>query len=490
MRQPILHIIIFSALCSLGFLLVSPQGFGQPSQPIELKISCYEGYAEPLLQDFETFIEGKYDVDLSFEIHIAANPDELYENIGKYEVDLITPSHNMFKSDLWPLIKNKQVQALAVEELSYYKYILPAFKETHFVVETVEKEEKTEKRVYGVPVATGNYALAYNADIIEKDPRTWKVLWEEEYQNKYSICSDYAECNIYITALAEGADYEVLYNTEELFRQVSTNQIRQTLNDLALNAYSFWQSTPNVDEMDQLAFTTTWGYAVQVANRRGMNWKFSNPKEGTTAWLDHWAITSHVKKDSLRHQLCMEWINYSISPTIQKEAVELWGVTPVIENLEGIFQPKDVENFNIGKQEYWENVSFWGIVDPKTMRGYRALWSFAISQKKRVDISTEDAPKMDQIRFKGNGIHPQDKEIVQQRYLRGKKMAQERREALSLQNLVPFTFYLPEALNYELTMESIDSGLTKNEILLKALKTYFTNQASSQSGEQSADVEN
>ncbi len=460
------------------FFLLTSISFAQEPQQITLRISCYEGYAEPLMEDFKTLIENKYEnVNLSFKIEIVANPDELFDKVTRKEADLVTPSHDMYKSGLWPLIEEQYLHPLEVHQLSNYDQILPAFKETHFVVQEIEqgKNNEKEKLVYGIPVATGNYALAYNADIVEEDPKTWKVLWEEKYQNMYSICSDYAECNIYITALALGADYDVLYKTNELFKQVSINQVRTKLNDLAKNAYSFWQSVPNINEMDDLAFTTTWGYAVQVANARGMNWKFSDPVEGTTAWLDHWSICSNVPKESLKYKICMDWIDYCISPDVQKTAVELWGVTPILKTDSNLFDQKDIDNYNIGDQEYWEEVSFWGIVTPQTMRNYRALWSFAISQKKRADIAT-DAPRMDRIDFERNGIQSQKEDVVQQRYLRGKRLAQERRSTPSLNDLIPVTVYLPKALNYQLTLESIDSGLTKNQIMVEVLKLYLESQ--------------
>ena len=443
----------------VGIIVLTGAIFGAENWRLTLRIRAYVGYADPCVEQFKHLVKEKFGVDLTIDLTVAETPQDLYEAAKNKRADLISPSNNLFKSKVWPFLNENLVLPLPIDQIPNYQYVLPIFQYSQFVTEN--------DQVYGTPLAAGPYGLAYNEDLVEEEPTSWNVLWDERYQGKYSISADYPECNIYVTALALGANYDLLYDPATLLNSIPLHQLRSKLNALAKNAFSFWKGTANVEEMDELALITTWGYEVQQANQKGLHWKLANPKEGVIAWLDHWAITSAVEKDSLKYKVCLEWLNFSLSPDVQGKVVSEWGNTPVVGNLMDHYTDKEIEIFKIGNQDFWKKVSLWGIIDPLSLHTAEALWNYAMSQKQTPVskfVSQKDARSI------------VEEESVN-RLARGKQLAEEQRQLRGLgdRRTGYETVIFPQSLYYQLTLYSISSGMTRNEIVLKAVEEYLAN---------------
>ncbi|MBZ0258352.1 extracellular solute-binding protein, partial [bacterium] len=382
----------------------------------------------------------------------------LYKDAKSGWADVLSISHNIYLSEVWPLVKQKLVHDLPTNEIENYTNISPLLFKKQFV--------SVGNKIYGIPFAAGSYALAYNANLVDEPPTSWAALWNIRNQNQYSLTSDYSECNIYLTALALGIAPEDVYDPDKVFQKVPLNEFRAKLNELAQNARSFWESTANVEEMSTLKLTTTWGYAVQQANMQGQNWKFARVKEGLTAYYDSWAVSTTVPKDSTEFTLCLEWINHCLSPEIQVKAARVWGMTPIVAGLKDQFTPEEIENFHIENVDFWNSVSFWQILRPVTYHTTSALWKYAMSLKMNPASEFVSFQEAQQERIE-SGVN---------RYIRGKKLAAEARQNRnprpgSQQETVAF----PGDLYYNLTLYSLSKGMTKAEIIQKAVEEYMKN---------------
>ncbi|MDP8242513.1 MAG: extracellular solute-binding protein [Candidatus Hinthialibacter antarcticus] len=447
--------IVCMAVCVALGLFASAQA---QKKVVTLHITAFEGYSNTIEKTFKALVKEKYDVDVKIELRVANNPDDIFNDAKSGRSDLLSISSNLFLSDVWPLVHENLVQALPTDRITNYNKISPLIFKQKFV--------SVGDKIYGIPFAAGSYALAYNADLVDEAPTSWNVLWNVRSQNQYSLTSDYSECNIYLTALAMGIAPEDVYDPDIIFQKVPLNEFRSKLNDLAKNARSFWESTANVEEMSTLKFTTTWGFAVQQANMQGQNWKFAKPKEGLTAYFDSWAISTTVPPDSIEYDLCIEWINHCHESQVQVKAVRDWGMTPVITGLKDQFTPEEIEYFHIENEEFWNAVSFWEILRPVNYHTTSALWKVAMSLKmnpasKFVSFQDEQQERID------SGVN---------RYIRGKKIAAETRQnraarAGANQEIITF----PSDRHYELTLYSLSKGMTKAEVIQKAVEEYIKN---------------
>lgn len=428
------------------------------SRSVTLHITAFEGYAETMEESFKALIKEKYNIDVSIDLRIANNPDDLYKDAKSGWSDLLSISHNIYLSGVWPLVNQKLVHDLPTEEIENYSNISPQLFKKPFV--------SVGDKIYGIPFAAGSYALAYNENLVDEPPTSWNVLWNIRNQNQYSLTSDYSECNIYLTALAMGIAPEDVYDPDKIFKKIPLNEFRAKLNDLATNARSFWKSTANVEEMSTLKYTTTWGYAVQQANQQGQKWKFARVKEGITAYYDTWAVSSTVPKNSTEFTLCLEWINHCLSPENQVKAVRVWGMTPMVTGLKDQFTPDEIENFHIENNDFWNTVSFWHILLPVTYHTTSALWKYAMSLKMNPASEFVSFQEAQQVRIDSGA----------NRYIRGKKLAAEARQNRNPRpGAQQETVTFPGDLYYNLTLYSLSKGMTKAEIIQKAVEEYIKN---------------
>jgi len=341
------------------------------SKDMTLRIHCWEGYAKPYVKNFVELVKKKYKIDIQLKITNVSNPEEFWQLSRGKMVDLISPAHNIPKSPSWAYVNGKVALPVNLDNVPRYKDLLPMLQKNEFVTQN--------DQVYAVPYTMGPYGLGYNAEKVKK-PDSWNVLWEKASEGYYTISKDYPDCNIYVSSLVLGADYDDLYNYDRLFKKISKKDIQKKLNLLAKNSGSLWQGTANPDEFSHLKYAATWGYAVAKANAKGLKWKMAKPREGSTMWVDHWLITYAVK-DPLKKKLCEEWINYCLGPELQVGVIRNWGVSPVVTSIKHLITPSEIETFNVADNDYWKTLSLWKFQKKRTKNAYSIFWKNAIKHR-------------------------------------------------------------------------------------------------------------
>ena len=61
------------------------------SRDATLSITCWEGYAQPYVKDFQALIENKYNLNLEIKIHNPTDQKEFYQAAKEGTADLISP---------------------------------------------------------------------------------------------------------------------------------------------------------------------------------------------------------------------------------------------------------------------------------------------------------------------------------------------------------------------------------------------------------------
>ena len=354
------------------------------TKKVTLRLHCWHGYAKPYAEEFQNLVKSKHNVDVELRITNVSNPCEFWEFARGRKADLISPAHNILMGPTWNFVKGGIAVPIDRTNIPNYRHILPVLQSSDFATQNGE--------LFGVPYTMGAYGLAYNAEKV-KPPESWNVLWEEKSKGRYTVSKDYADCNVYIAALALGAGYSTIYDIDKLLTvpavgidrltlsHLKASRLQEKLNALAQNAYSLWEGTADPDEFDQLAYAVSWGYALQQANRKGLNWVMAKPKEGSVVWVDHWVVTYAVNPDSLKKRLCEEWINHCLGREMQIRMVRNWGASPVVTNISASLTEEEVRTFHVGDNDYWETLSFWEYQSKRTTNAYCALWKNALASR-------------------------------------------------------------------------------------------------------------
>ena len=153
--------------------------------------------------------EGTLDVNKAFEerygIQVNYTNYESNENMynklksGGANYDVVIPSDYMIAK----LVEENMLRELDYSNIPNYKYIVEKYKNLYY-----DPENK-----FSVPYTVGMVGLIYNTTIVEGNPDSWGVLWDEKYAGKilmfnnprdaFGIAQFYAGQSINTTDVAE-----------------------------------------------------------------------------------------------------------------------------------------------------------------------------------------------------------------------------------------------------------------------------------------------
>ncbi len=335
-----------------------------------IRITCWEGYAKPFVDNFKKLVKGEYNIDVDVSIYNPTDQDEFYMAAKNGTADLISPPADLAKTPRFYCFgkDNYLLSPIDLNHVPNFKNMLPFFKE--------DKSLIFDGKRYGLPYNCGPYGLAYNTDAVKEAPTSWNILWQPDYAGKYTINNNFHKCNIWITALSLGYTYDDIFDINKLDR----DKVQTKLNKLAENAKSLWDGAANPDEFPELSLATTWGFAAQQANLKGGHWLIASPKEGGTAWIDYWCITQAAK--GLVKRLCERWINYQLSEKVQVQVVKSQGVSPVVNNVGDMVTPEEKKLFHVGDNEYFKTVAIWQVMSEETEKAFGEMWEEAKKTRK------------------------------------------------------------------------------------------------------------
>lgn len=335
---------------------------------VELRILCWEGYApKKFTRIFEDMISKKYGVNLKLTVKHVSSPQEFYNWIRIKEIDLISPAHNIPKSYKWKLIEQKLVLPINLNNVPNYQHLISELKNAEYLTH--------KGRVYGVPIVYGPYGLAYNTQYFDKAPDSWDILWDPKYKNRFSISADYYEANIYSAGLAAGLNKEEIFDFDRLWNNPT---IKNKLELLAENAKSFWVGTDKVSDLDGLALAAAWGFSFSGLEEKGQIWKFAQPKEGTTGWVDNWLISHTLKNKPLMKKIAEEWINFSVGEQMQLYYVRELRQFPVNLAIKSKLTNQEIKTYKLDNPDYFKNnIILWKTLSLREQNGLKYMWRTA-----------------------------------------------------------------------------------------------------------------
>ena len=366
-------------LCFIGLVCVMlvilnasfahTQETGDKIEDLTLRLLVWEGYApEQELATFISAVQKKYNIRLTFVIKNASNPDDFFNELRKGEVEMISPAHNLPKDSRYNLTTNGLTLPINLTHVPNYRHITEDLQYQSWAME--------DDAVFAVPVLQGPYGLAYNADILPEEPRSWNILWDPRYVGRYTISRDYYELNIYVSALALG------YSPEDIFSYdaIKGHLLEERVQKLAVNAHSFWTGFDKELYLKGKALATSWRSRFPELNALGEKWRITVPQEGTTWWVDTLMIGHTLKTNPRLRRIAEEWINYLLEPLVQTESLALkLGIYPVTTPALTLFKKRQGHSPDIINQNrLLENHISWKVLKTRSRNAFSLLWSEAL----------------------------------------------------------------------------------------------------------------
>ena len=140
-----------------------------------IRITCWEGYAKPFVDDFKKVIKWEYNIDVDVEIYNPTDQEEFYLAAKNETAHMISPPADLAKTPRFNCFEkdNYLLSPVDLNHVPNVKHMLPFFKE--------DQSLQHDGKPYGLPYNCGPYGLAYNADVVKGTPKTWNVFWIPEY---------------------------------------------------------------------------------------------------------------------------------------------------------------------------------------------------------------------------------------------------------------------------------------------------------------------
>jgi spermidine/putrescine-binding protein len=333
-----------------------------------LKMLVWEGYApEKLRTDFQALVKEKYGVDLKFEVKFVNGNDDFFPALRAGEVDIISPSHPVPMDKRWKLISLKLVLPLRLENIPNYKNVIEPLQKADYCTEG--------DVVYAVPHIRGPYGLAYNTGLVKEAPKSWNILWDPKYTKKYTLGKDAYVHNVSNTALAMGIPPKDINN----FKKVNTPEMQEKLAQLASSSAPMWEGVDSADKLKGLSLAVVWGFSIPALKEMGEEWKISEPKEGTTGWVDNFMISNTLESKPKLRKIAEEWLNFVLTDKYQTYVVRGLACAPVTETIKTKLSAEEIAQYHLDDPTHFEkNRILWKILGKRDRKGLNSLWSDAL----------------------------------------------------------------------------------------------------------------
>jgi len=318
-----------------------------------LNILCWEGYADPV---FTKAFEEKYGVTVKGTYF--GSSDELVsklQNGGGEAYDIISPSSDVAGY----IVSNGLVAPLDVKAISQWDSISPPLRNMADVI--------NEGKVYGLPFTWGPDYLIYDADVVKKEPDSWKVFQNPIYKGQVSLWDDIS--NIYLIGQMDGMDKTnpaALYNMTD----DELNQVKAQLIAMKPQIRKYWSTAGELNNMfknREVALAIGWPLTVASLNKEGRHLRAVIPREGATGWIDRLMIT----KESKNKALAMLFLDYVSQPETMAKVLAVTNYNVSNPGSERFLTP-DLKKIADASQ-YFDRLNFWQMV--KRRKKYNEIWN-------------------------------------------------------------------------------------------------------------------
>jgi putative spermidine/putrescine transport system substrate-binding protein/spermidine/putrescine transport system substrate-binding protein len=267
----------------------------------ELNFMVWEGYTDTLFaKPFEQACGVK--VNATY----MGSSDDLVAKLragGAETIDLISPSSDAATA----IIEAGLASPIDLARVPSYNDLSEGFRK----LKVVRKEDV----VYGVPWAFGPNPLIYDTSKVRSAPASWGELWDKKYRSKLSLQDDIA--TLYMVAqylgMDDPKDPSHLYNLSD----ADLAKVKAKMLELRPNVRKYWVTAGDMTQLFQsgeVVMGEGWPLMTNQLRQAKFPAGETIPKEGTTAWADHWVLTKGAKNLDAGYA----WLEYTAQPFTQK----------------------------------------------------------------------------------------------------------------------------------------------------------------------------
>jgi len=307
----------------------------------ELNFMVWEGYTDSLFTaPFERACGVK--VNATY----MGSSDDLVAKLrggGAQTIDLISPSSDAVTQ----IIQAGLALPLALSRVPRFNDLMPSFRAL--------KVARKYSLVYGEPWAYGPNPLIYDSSKVSPAPASWAVLWDDRFRGRISLQDDIA--SLYMVAqllgLDDPNDPAKLYNLSD----ADLARVKAKMLELRPRVRKYWATAGDLTQLFQAGeVVLAEGWPLMTHQLRQARFPAGEviPQEGTTAWADHWVLTSGAKNLDAAYA----WLEYAAQPFTQKL---LYDVTRYIVAHPGAkaYMTPDEAKSQHDIAEYGARVNFW-----------------------------------------------------------------------------------------------------------------------------------
>jgi spermidine/putrescine-binding protein len=267
----------------------------------ELNFMVWEGYTDTLFtRPFEEACGVK--VNATY----MGSSDDLVAKLragGAETIDIISPSSDAATA----IIEAGLASPLDLGRIPSYNDLSEGFRQL--------KVARKDQQVYGLPWAFGPNPLIYDTSKVRVAPASWGELWDKKYRSKLSLQDDIA--TLYMVAqylgMDDPKDPSHLYNLSD----ADLAKVKAKMLELRPNVRKYWVTAGDMTQLFQSGEVLMGeGWPLMTNQLRQAKYPAGEtiPKEGTTAWADHFVLTKGAKNLDAAYA----WLEYSAQPFTQK----------------------------------------------------------------------------------------------------------------------------------------------------------------------------
>jgi spermidine/putrescine-binding protein len=320
----------------------------------ELNFMVWEGYTD-------TLFAGPFEEVCGVKINATymGSSDDLVAKLragGAETIDLVSPSSDAITQ----LIMANLALPLDLGRVPSYGDLMPSFRSLTLA--------KRDSSVFGVPWAFGPNPLIYDTTKVTTPPTSWGDLWDRKYRNRLSLQDDIATLWMVAQYLRmDSADQSHLYNLSDAELMV----VKAKMLELKPNVRKYWATAGDMIQLFQSGeIVAGEGWPLMTAQLRQAGFPAGEviPAEGTTAWADHWVMTSGAKNLDAAYA----WLEYTAQPFTQKLMADVTNYIVANPGAKHYMTPEQVATQR-DIADYGNRVNFWQWSDRRDK--YQEVWN-------------------------------------------------------------------------------------------------------------------
>ena len=307
----------------------------------ELNFMVWEGYTDSLFTaPFERACGVK--VNATY----MGSSDDLVAKLrggGVQTIDLISPSSDAVTQ----IVQAGLAQPLDRSRIPSFGDLMASFRAL-----TVARRDTL---VYGEPWAFGPNPLIYDTTKVTPAPSSWAVLWDDRFKGRVSLQDDIA--TLYMVAQVLGLDDPndpaKLYNLSD----ADLARVKAKMLELRPRVRKYWATAGDLTQLFQggeAVLAEGWPLMTHQLRQAGFPAGEVIPREGTTAWADHWVLTSGAKNLDAAYA----WLEYAAQPFTQKLLYDVTRYIVAHPGAKAYMTPAEATSQH-DIAEYGARVNFW-----------------------------------------------------------------------------------------------------------------------------------